>query len=80
VGKGIPRKWVAEVEIEFELNELGSDRRILSKVYRASPRGVTVNGYSGSQKQQSELSQALEEVVKEFVRDLAKLPSAPGNH
>ena len=69
--KGIPRQWVAEAEIEFAWRDGPDGGRTFSKVYRATPRSVSASGYSGREKQERALSQALEEVVKAFVRDLA---------
>ncbi|MEY2410365.1 MAG: hypothetical protein QOF48_3035 [Verrucomicrobiota bacterium] len=77
LGKGIPRKWVAEVEIEFSLHDARGSERIFSKVYRATPRSVSANGYSGTKEQERQFSLALEEVVKAFARDLARRAGGP---
>lgn len=72
IDKGIPRKWVAEVEIEFELHDARSGERILARTYSAKPRSITTGGFSDGKDERRIMSEALEEVVKAFVTDVAK--------
>lgn len=71
IDKSIPRKWVAEVEIELELREASSGARILGKKYAAT-RSVSTRGFSDGDDERQRLSEALEEVVKAFVADIAR--------
>jgi len=68
--KGIPRKWRAEAEIEFTVQDAQSGAIIHSNTYRARPRSVSVSGYAGTDEQARLASEALEEVLDGFVRNL----------
>jgi hypothetical protein len=72
IDKGIPREWVAEVEIEFELRDASGGGRSFTRKYSATPGSVTVRGYSDGKEERQQMSEALEEVVKAFVADVGK--------
>lgn len=74
INKAIPSKWVAEVVIEFQLRDARSGARILARTYTAKPRSVTTGGFSDGKAERQQMSEALEEVVKAFVSDIAKNP------
>jgi hypothetical protein len=73
IAESIPSKYVAEVELEFEVFDAPDGRSVLSKTYSASQE-FNANGYEGSASKMQNTSAVLESVIAQFVRDLVKLP------
>lgn len=73
IAESIPRTIVSEVEVEFEVLDATTRQTVFLKTYSES-RSLKANGYEGKKRQMQQTSDALETVVKRFVRDLSQLP------
>lgn len=73
ISASIPRQYVSEVAVEFEVLDAANQQTVFLKTYSDS-RTLTANGYEGKTRQIKQTSDALESVVTQFVRDLVRLP------
>lgn len=79
ISESIPIKYLSEVKIEFEVVDPVTDRVVFVKSY-AAIREDNFNGYQGEKPRIQQTSAALEAVIGEFMRDLAKLPLSQQAH
>lgn len=76
IADSIPSKYISKVEIEFEVLDPPTHRSLLIKTYTAT-RTFSVNRYQGEGPKMQNTSVALEDVVSQFVSDLANNKAGP---
>lgn len=74
ISAAIPSKWVSIADVDFAVSDAGGTQPVFQKRYTAT-HDVSLNGYKGMSQQFRQTSDVLEEVVKQFVGDLASLSS-----
>ncbi len=74
IARSIPRKYTAEVEIEFEVLDVSTQQPIFDKSYSASGV-VTLNGYQSDKPLVQQMSASLETVLTQFILDLTQNPA-----
>lgn len=73
IARSIPRKYTADVEVEFEVLDSTTRQPVFDKSYSASGV-VTLNGYQSEKPLVQQMSAALETVLNKFILDLTKIP------
>jgi hypothetical protein len=73
IAASIPAKYIAEVEIEFTVEDPSTQEAIFVQTYTAT-RSFSANGYQRAGPKVQNTSAALESVVTQFVADLTRLP------
>ncbi|HEY3854606.1 MAG TPA: hypothetical protein VGO67_09455 [Verrucomicrobiae bacterium] len=73
IARSIPRKYTAEVEVDFEVLDAATQRSIFEKSYSTSGT-VSINGYQSEKPLVQQMSTALETVLNEFISDLTQIP------
>jgi hypothetical protein len=73
IARSIPRKYTADVEVEFEVLDTSSRQPVFDKSYSASGV-VTLNGYQSEKPLVQQMSAALETVLNKFILDLTRVP------
>lgn len=75
IARSIPRKYTADVEVEFEVLDSSTRQRVFDKSYSASGV-VALNGYQSDKPLVQQVSAELETVLDEFILDLTQIPSS----
>lgn len=75
IERSIPRKYISEVSVEFEVIDPRTMQTVFRKTY-SDTRSLTANGYEGTSRQVRQTSDALETVVKLFAANLVQLPTS----
>ena len=70
ISAAIPTKWVSNAEVDFAVSDAGGTQSVFQRRYKAT-RSVSLNGYKGMSQQFRQTSEVLEDLVKQFVSDLA---------
>ncbi len=73
IAASIPSEYTSEIEIRFQVLDPATGLPKFARNYRAQ-RTTTANGYQGKKPLMQQTSAALEEVIAQFLRDLAKMP------
>jgi hypothetical protein len=73
IAASIPTKWESSAEVAFEVYDAQTKQTVFKKSYSAT-RNLDANAYAGMNQQKQQSSEVLEQIVKEFVADIAALP------